>query len=280
MTIDDRIIIDIDERLKGNEISAARALAPVAIMKSGSTPGFSTKGLPGYYCGDREASTVVVNLNPGMDAELSNGLWNVMTKAFDHSTTNAFISDLKEKNEKYGYYDAGRYDEFDIKQAAFLTPWENSGIDLDSSPDWKNKVTQLESKQNVLLQKLQLELIPYASAKFKIDKKKMGLFVPYLDTLLEEIFRKKRKYVIFASDIFDGLFKYYNKKTKTKTFLLHKEEKGLLKNRNGRCRVVEICYKGKKQRALIAHTFPSQSLCKAFDLMQKYGEMCYNEFCK
>ena len=280
MTIDDRICVDMTERLSGKEITAARALAPLAIMKSGSTPGFSTKGLPGYYCGDREASTVVVNLNPGMDAELSNGLWNVMTKAFDYSTIDAFISDLKEKNEKYGYYDAGRYDEFDIKQAAFLTPWENSGIDLDSSPDWKNKVTQLESKQNVLLQKLQLELIPYASAKFKIDKKKMELFVPYLDTLLEEIFRKERKYVIFASDIFDGLFKYYNKKTKTQTFLLHNEKIGLLKSRNGRCKVVEVYYKGKKQRALIAHTFPSQSLCKDFDLMQKYGEMCYSEFCK
>ena len=51
MKIDIRILQDITERLSGKEISAAKALAPVAKMrKSDATQGFSTKGIPGYFC--------------------------------------------------------------------------------------------------------------------------------------------------------------------------------------------------------------------------------------
>lgn len=288
MTLDERIRIDVEERLKGEEISAAKALAPVvAKMKSSAaSSGFSTKGLPGYFCGDRNAKTIVVNLNPGMDAKIADDLWPEKTKDFDHTSAGAFVQDILTHSKNFGLEDEDRFDEFDVKQAAFLTPWKDSGIDLPKDPDWNDREdTCKKAKKNVLYQKLQLELIPYASAKFEIvkDKKKRDLFLPYIDTLLEEIFSKPRLYVIFASAIFEDLFKLYNKSNKSQTFVIPREDKKTqLKEggRNARFKVLEIHYNGKVQKALIAHTFPSQGLNWAFDLMQKYGKACYDEFIK
>ena len=86
--------------------------------------------------------------------------------------------------------------------------------------------------------------------------------------------------MIFASAIFERIFKHYNK-SYPNTFVMSESKKmgtplkegGQLR---GKCRVVNINYKGKTQKALIAYTFPSQALCRAFDLMQKYGEFCYS----
>ena len=287
MTLDDRIRKDVEERLNGKDISAAIALAPVARMKSpNATSGFSTKGLPGYFCGDRNSKTIVVNLNPGMDAKMADNLWSEQTKDFDHTSVDAFIKVLLTHSENFGHEDADRFDEFDVKQAAFLTPWKDSGIDLPQDPDWNDREDTCKiAKKNVLYLKLQLELIPYASAKFEIvkDKEKRNLFLPYIDTLLEEIFSKPRLYVIFASAIFEDLFKLYNKSNSSLTFVIPREDKKVqLKKggRNARFKVIEIHYKENTQKALIAHTFPSRGLNWAFDLMQKYGKACYDEFIK
>lgn len=276
MKIDNRILQDITERLSGKEISAAKALAPVAKMnKSGATQGFSTKGMPGYFCGNRDAKTVVVNLNPGMDAALADCLWDLKKENYDQTSPQAFINDLYEEYKNFGLWDAARYDEFDIKQAAFLIPWENSGIVLPQKIDNKDKCTCLLAKKNVLCQKLQLELVPYASSKFDINKKEIRLFKEYIETLLDEIFAKERKYVIFNSALFVDLFKYYNEAEKIGIFELCEERSQKLLNRKGRCRVVYIHFNDRIQKALVAHTFPSQSLCRAFDLMKDYGEFCY-----
>lgn len=276
MKIDDRILKDITERLNGKGISAAKALAPVAKMrKSNATRGFSTKGIPGYFCGDRDAETVVVNLNPGMDAALADCLWDLRKDNYNQTSPQAFINDLYDEYKNFGLRDAARYDEFDIKQAAFLIPWKDSGIMLPPLINNKDKSTCLLVKKNSLCQKLQLELIPYASSKFDINKKEIALFKDYIDTILDEIFTKERKYVIFNSALFVDLFKYYNDAEKTDVFKLGEERSEILLNRKGKCRVVCIHFNNRIQKALIAHTFPSQSLCRAFDLMQKYGEFCY-----
>jgi hypothetical protein len=278
MKIDERVLRDITERLSGKEITAAKALAPAAKMrKLDATQGFSAKGIPGYFCGDRNAKTVVVNLNPGMDAALADCLWDIRKDNYNQTSPQAFINDLYEEYKNFGLRDAARYDEFDIKQAAFLIPWKDSGITLPQEIDNKDKCTCLLAKKNVLCQKLQLELVPYASSRFDIVKndENRKLFVPYIDTLLDEIFAKERKYVIFNSAIFVDLFKYYNDAEKTEVFKLGEDCSEILQNRKGKCRVVYIHFNDRIQKALIAHTFPSQSLCRAFGLMRKYGEFCY-----
>ena len=66
--LDDAIRKDIQELLERGEISAAVALGPVMKPRNNVSEGFSAKGLPQYFTGDRRGKTVIVNLNPGMDA--------------------------------------------------------------------------------------------------------------------------------------------------------------------------------------------------------------------
>lgn len=286
MTLDQRIEFDIKERLAGGSLSGAKLLSPAIKMNSDeATEGFSTLGLPGYYCGNRDAKTVVVNLNPGMDAQLADCLWGCRTVSFNHSSLASFVNDFNDYSKKYGAIDKTRYDSFDIKQAAFFYSWENSGIGLPMMPPkgWEDKDFCLNAKEAVLMNKLQLELIPYSSSKFTIDKRQIGLFFPYVETLLNEIFRKEREYVVFVSAIFEDIFKAYNN-----NYLLNSNEvKFTLKKKDGtnmrsqlKCRKITLSYNGKEQKALIAHSFPSQSIGRAFDIMQQYGAFCYNEYIK
>lgn len=276
--LDKQIKIDLQERLNGREITAARNICAAIIDD------ISTMGLPCYFFGDRDAKTVVINLNPGESADKCDNAWFDRTNGFG-TQLDSFIEKYIDRQTNYGIEHGvvnGKADSFDVKQAAFLTPWEDSGIGLSATPDWSREEYRMEAKTKVICNKLQLELVPYASAKFDINKKEITRFRPFVDTLLDEIFSKERKYIIFASAKFEDIFKDYNEEHPN-TFDFIKEDithdalkaGGTLK---GKCSVVRINYKGKVYNALIAHTFPNQGLSKAYSLMQKYGEFCYKTY--
>lgn len=288
MTLDQRIKKDLTERFYGKPIEGATTLYDLA--------DFSTKGLPGYYGGDRDAQTVFVQLNPGINADLADAKWDFDTKYFNRDSIESFIRDYKNSIKDGAKNDRMRFDAFDVKQAAFLYNWPNSGINFPKI-DWTPKtdkdkyiksVAWLEAKEIVLQKKLQLELVPYASNEFKIKYDQLNLLLPYIETILDEIFRVERTYVIFGSSIFDDLFKSYNQKHHD-TFidLTPKQSVSLnIKKKDGSAwanlnyKVVCINYDGKKQKALIAHTFPKQNLGIAFNVMQKYGKKCWEAFNK
>lgn len=298
MTLDQRIEFDINERLRGKPLSEASKLSAVIkkMNSDESAKGFSTLGLPGYYCGDREAKTVIVNLNPGMDAQLADCMWGCKTLTFNHSSLDKFINDFHSYSKNYGYVDRGRYDSFDVKQAAFFYDWKYNGIGIPVKPyaGWGNKNFCLEAKEAVLMNKLQLELIPYASAKFTIDKSKIKLFFPYVETLVHEIFKEKRTYIVFASALFEDIFMAYNdddifnlcsfdlKSNEESCNLTKKDGKPMSKPL--KCKQITLHYNDdgeeRTAKALIAHSFPSQSIGRAFDIMQQYGAFCYNEYIK
>ena len=289
--LDDVIRIDIHELLECGKISSAGALKPVMKQCANISEGFSAKGLPQYFTGGRKGQTVMVNLNPGMDAKKADQQWDDMKQSFSTYSADEFIEYLLDRHTNFGLYDIDknnpgklRYDEFDVKQAAFLTPWKNSGIDLPENPDWSDRDACIDAKTKAICNKCQLELVPYASSKFAINPKEIHLFRPHVDVLLDEIFSQPREYVIFASAIFEKIFKDYNKEYPG-TFDLSRpvvygdvlKEGGSLR---GKCKVITMTYEGKTQKAMIAHTFPSQALCRAFALMQKYGQFCYLEYIK
>lgn len=272
--------MDLAKRLDGEDISAAKGIS-VAIKDN-----ISSKGLPCYFFGDRDARTVVVNLNPGENAYKCDNAWDERTSGFGTSL-GSFIEKYVDEQTNYGLKHGvvnGKADSFDVKQAAFLTPWVDSGIWLSANPDWSNEEYRLEAKTKVLCNKLQLELVPYASAKFDIVKGNIALFRPFVETLLDEIFSKERTYIIFQSAKFEEIFKDYNKEnSNTFEFLGDCQTNGALKNNGtlrGKCQVVRINYNGKTCKALIAHTFPNQGLSRAYDLMQKYGAFCYEVYLK
>ena len=289
--LDNLIRKDIQELLEKGEISAAVALGPVMKPKAGVTEGFSTKGLPQYFTGDRKGKTVMVNLNPGMDAKKADNQWNSKKVPFSGYSSTALIEYLLDQHTNFGLYDIDkdnpdklRYDEFDVKQAALLTPWKNSGIDLPENPDWSDRDACIDAKTKAICNKCQLEQVPYASSKFAINPKEIHLFRPHVEVLLDEIFSQPREYVIFASAIFEKIFKDYNK-AYPGTFDLSRpvvygdvlKEGGSLR---GKCKDITMTYMGETRKAMIAHTFPSQALCRAFALMQKYGQFCYLKYIK
>ena len=281
--LDKQILKDLEERLSGCAISTAVDVSKVI------KDGVSTLGLPSYFFGDRAAKTVVVNLNPGEAADICNDNWSERIACFGTSIDD-FIAGYAERQrtygEKYGITPKGKADSFDVKQAAFLTPWVNNGIGLSSNPNWGDEKYRLEAKTKVICNKLQLELVPYASAKFDIIKSEIVRLRPFVDTLLDEIFSEERTYIIFQSAKFEKIFKDYNKAHPDTFTLLPLDDDNnrvLLKEGgtlHGRCRVVKINYNGKTCNALIAHTFPNQGLSRAYDLMQKYGKFCYEEYTK
>ena len=146
---------------------------------------------------------------------------------------------------------------------------------------------KLDAKRNVLMDKLSMDLIPYASRKFEgINSKQMQLLFPYLETLFHEIFRTKRKYVIFCSAFYNDLFKQYNKYSKRenrKWEILNVVNKPIssddvFENKSAYCTPIIIHQKkdnGRIQPAIIAHTFPNQSLPNAYEKMEEYGRFCF-----
>ena len=295
-TLNQRIEEDLNERLKGKPITSAVKLQPLHA--------FSTMGMPGYFTGNRDAETVFVQLNPGLDVEVANARWDFETK---HFRKEYFIDDYKESRINYGRNDRMREDSFDFKQAAFLYDWEDSGINFFPNVDWNNKNDKtihlwLDCKEQVLLDKLQLELVPYASSGFEINKNNLYLLFPFVDTMLDEIFRPEegRKYVIFGGNDFDDLFKLYNKDKNKRVFegltgknnILsqmsdnEKRDNGFVKKDGSvlssalSYKVIKINYKGKQQKALIAYTYPQKSFSKAYRIMQAYGKFCYEEYNK
>ena len=277
---------------------------------------FATRALPVYDGGKRDAKTVMVMLNPGNGVENANRelLYELkkrnMSKMFRKlSCGNAcpqvglndddLTDDIKHYNEfnaNYGDWDRWRMDNFDLKQAFFLRHWENCGVGLDETnlkyildnksstkKDVKAEVhkRQLEEKRKVLMEKRQLELVPYASRSFSsINKEEISEIFPYVETLFHEIFSYDREFVIFCSRKFEEVFKAYSGNKEypgTIGFIDDKEEYNFKGSKlSVSCSVIDINYGGKSIKAIIANTFPNQALPNAYDLMAAYGEFCYN----
>ena len=320
MTLDDRIGKDLDEIYNDkivplqkiidfakkyntfNLTEAANLLSSNLFGNTGEV--IATRGVPSFFVGNRNAETVMVMLNPGQDVALANNpistydriiRGNKIGKGIKINSLKDFIDTYKVDSEYYGEIDVNRLDNFDLKQAAFLKPWVGCGVIIKDfldpgyeklGNDEKNEIHK-EAKKNVLMQKLSLELIPYASRKFEgINTNNIAILFPFLETVFHEIFRKERKYVIFCSNFYEELFNQYNNwkerlwdidiLTKQSSNAVFNQKQGK-KNRLAYCTPIKIKDgNGKTQKAIIAHTFPNRSLSNAYEKMKDYGEFCYD----
>lgn len=285
MTLDNRIQKDLTELYNGGNtpgvIQDALGLNGLIQTKQGQMS-FATKALPGYYAGNRKAKTVMVMLNPGIGVEVANN--NFMCDICKRSMKNAGdIAAYHKWSINYGHEDKSRQDNFDLKQAFFLKQWVDTGISLPVNLCAKgDKQTLLDAKEIVLTQKLQLDLIPYASSSFgKFAKDKLSLVFPFVETVFDEIFSHNRKYVIFCSRKFERVFKEYNKVySGTIDFLGTYSQQIAGSIINGSCTKICIHYKNKSLNAIIANTFPNQALPNAYDKMEDYGSFCYSVYNK
>lgn len=285
MTLDQRIQKDLTELYNGGAtpgiIQDALGLNGLVQSKPGQTS-FATKALPGYYAGKRDAETVMVMLNPGMDVDEANN--SLMCELCKRSMKNILdIARFNWYNANYGHCDKMRFDNFDVKQAFFLKKWQNTGINLPTNlcaNPKSDRQTLLDAKEIVLTQKLILEMIPYASSSFgTFDLKKISLVFPFIDTLFDEIFSYDRRYVIFCSRKFERVFKEYNKVHQGAIDFLGNCSRQINDSKlTGSCTIIYINHKGKSLKSIIANTFPNQALPNAYDLMEEYGEFCYKVY--
>ena len=307
-------IIEFVEQYKKFKLSGAEKLCELFKTKTETEAEevISTHGMPGFFAGKRDADTVMLMLNPGQDVALANNPMityeRIMRgKKFGKgiNTLDDFVYTYKEDSTNYGEIDKDRADNFDLKQAAFLKHWNDCGVDFGGflDDDYKKLGTSKEdvakkdninkeAKKNVLMKKLSMDLIPYASRKFDgIDPDQIHLLFPYLETLFHEIFIKERKYVIFCSAFYDNLFKQYNEWEKRKweiTIYKKKDTNTVFDQKAGKKERLAYCTpitirqidNGNQQNAIIAHTFPNQSLPNAYEKMEEYGRFCFEEWKK
>lgn len=323
-------IIEFVEQYKNFKLSGAEKLEVLfSNNKKDNNSGqpeevISTHGLPGFFAGDRDAKTVMLMLNPGQDVALANNPittydrlkkgdgkdYNISSLSF-----NDFVDIFKDNSKNYGNIDYDRADNFDLKQAAFLKHWDGWSDNVDTrfagfledeykellkgkiDDETKKKINKInkDAKQIVLMQKLSMDLVPYASRKFEgINSEQMKLLFPYLETIFDELFRDdvERKYVIFCSDFYKKLFDQYNEWEEREWYILFGDKKDSdkvfkqIKDKRQRlayCTPITICQNkenGEKRNAIIAHTFPNQSLPNAYEKMEKYGKFCFEEWKK
>lgn len=280
MTLDDRIVKDLTDLYNKGEISDAIGLNGLIMPEVGQTS-FAARTLPSYGGGKRDAKTVMVMLNPGKSVAEANKDYAIELQK--RGMSNALeIDKYNDFNTNYGDWDKNRHDNFDLKQAFFLLHWKNTGVNLPQGLCAKSDAqTMLDAKQRVLMDKQQLELIPYASRSFKsFVKGKICLVFPYVETLFNEIFSKEREYVIFCAKKFEEVFKKYNKVYPGTIEFLGKSSQPIKNSKmRGSCSVIRINYNGKSICAIVANTFPSQALPNAYEKMADYGKFCYDTYC-
>lgn len=241
---------------------------------------------PMYFTGKFDSKTVFVMLNPGAASGDTNSFKNL--EKYKYADFTSYYEKHINDHINYGVLDSNRMDNFDLKQAAFLYAFMDSGIDL---PDFFTEpkletALKLRAKENVLMNKLQLEFIPYCSVSFSgvLDNEKQALnnieiFLPHITRILDAIVSFERKYVIFGAKQFANLFTAYKEKNYGKIEFGHVKFNRIdeMKNRVF-WRTITIEHKKKKINAIIPYSFPRRDLPNAYDKMRKYGELCYNEF--
>ena len=275
--LDDRIREDLTFLFQGKEIERA-----VDLSRNMEMP-FSTRGEPAHFFGDRNASTVMVMLNPGCDAKEADKKFKEVSKNWNRKSLGAFIKSYKQTKIKGTKCESekGKLDSFDVKQSVFLKSWY--GCEIDFPKDYESKENKLKACECVLQQKLQLELVPFASRTFTLNANQRKYLIPYLNDCLEEIFSKERKYVVFCGRIFEQLFKDACTKKIIDNLTIDKKKVSLKKKKqtgglNAWCCVVRFDYGNQKRKVLIANTFASQALTNAYELMEQYGKFCYTTF--
>lgn len=244
------------------------------------------KQKPMYFTGKFNAKTVFIMLNPGSAPKDCYSF--LKCEKFKFKDFADFSLRYINHHINYGFEDNERLDNFDLKQAAFLFDFKNSGLNL---PDFftelkSEKKLKLKAKENVLMNKLQLELIPYCSVEFTgvLDNLKQAIdnidfLMPHINRILDAIISFEREYVVFGAKQFANLFNAYEvKKQGTIKFGdIQYERIDEMKNRVF-WNTITIKHKGKHINAIIPYSFPRRDLPNAYRKMRKYGELCYQEF--
>ena len=243
---------------------------------------FENNVFPMYFNGNLKSNTVLIMLNPGFE-DRTFSFFKSVKKQYKKSLEDYlkdYIHSIPFKASEEDEFN--RIDNFDTKQAAFLYHFDNKGFDLPLN-FWKTKENLKIAKRDQMLNKLQLEFIPYCSKTFKglFDTEKKAkqnykFIEKYLLRLLDTIQSYPRENILFCSKQFYFLLQAAVETPLFKDKIVFEETKSLLiGNLNLRFNKISILYNNKTIKAGIAHSFASQALPNAYEKMAEYGKFCY-----
>ncbi len=282
--MESNILNDLESLFNNNFIAEARKLNSDLGEKY-----FNENMQPMYFNGKVDAKTVLIMLNPGNGDDPKNP-YSFENQKKDFNSLEDFQNKHIDSLVNFGAnHFNDKLDNFDLKQAAFLHNFKNLDFEI---PDefWNNIDQKRIAKRNVLMDKLQLEFIPYPSRDFKglLDNRKLASqniihLKKYIYSVLDTIIEHPRDNVFFCSKQFYNLFSVcremedFNGKIEIGPISEFKDTEGRLTLRFSK---VTIYYKDNIINAGIAHSFASQALPNAYKKMMRYGDFCYNEMKK
>lgn len=285
--MEEKYLIELRELYNKGKISSGEQLNNF-LRKNEGEEVINFKVPPTYNIINLNKPTVFCHLNPGGDP--SPEKFREELKKFSNS--DEFIADYKETRLNYPksrFLDKKEFDNFDYKQALFLSGFPNNGIELSSitnSHISNKKEERLKDCYAVLSHKTQLELLPFESKKFKSlfhSVKGSQVVFPHIKNyfidLLDIITASERKYVLFGSNQYNNLMKIASNELSDFEILRKSKKIGLdigTKNK-AYVTILDLKWKDKQFSGIIAHSFPRQDLPNAFEKMKKYGELCYLE---
>ena len=187
--------VDIDEYLQTGRVSGAQRLADAT-----GEP-LRADRLPQHFTGDLDADFVLVHLNP---KEGDQPEWHRHMKTFEE----VFDVFRHFGQRMYGPEDSTYQSNFDDKQVRFLKPFNVINL-VDERGGADGKKDRRQNLERAIDDKLQLEMVPYASNNFNTSAFSRELLQEHFDRLLAVITAKPRGYVIFCGSVFEPLLKSF-----------------------------------------------------------------------
>jgi len=240
---------DVEQLLTQGRIDRASELTKAPGMS------FNDTYNPMYFAGAFKSPIVLVHINPKLSPELADYPY-------------ADFNDFYVRHRDFGYLhwglDPTYYSPFDLKQVRFLRPFNA----IEFRPETEVGHLRVNAAM-VCDQKLQLELIPYASQTFDAAKFSMAVLEPHFARVLAAISAYPRRYVLFCGAVFDDLIERSGLLTFRKDHRFH------LPMKSGQGKVlyrfsnVMFSLNGVDVQAGIARSFAIQGIP-----MGAYGSMC------
>lgn len=145
---------------------------------------------PMYFGGRFDAAMVMIHLNPKLSDRMA--------------VLDADFEQYVDRHRRFGHHhwkaDPTYRSAFDHKQVRFLRPFGTINFADGNGPAIGRRNAAM-----ALDEKLQLELVPYASPSFNTHRFTAALLRPHFERVLDAVSAHRRRYVLFCGAVFDEL---------------------------------------------------------------------------
>jgi hypothetical protein len=249
MNLLDEVHTDFDQLTRLGHIGRADELS----AESGMV--FDSSCNPMYFTGAFESAMVLVHLNPKLSKQLGE---------YPYADFEDYFVKHRYFGQEHWGSDSSYYSPFDLKQVRFLRSFDV----IEFRPE--SEAGHLKENASMAIdQKLQLELIPYASTTFVSAGFSQKMLEPHFARILSAIVAYPRKYVIFCGAVFDNLLNQSGLVTFRQDFRFQLPTKGGQSKNEYRFSNVRFSFEEMSIHAGIARSFAIQGIP-----MAAYGSAC------